>query len=67
MFRRPARRTALRYDFPLGGQLVDIVVSGGTDVAIYKIDPVARQLVDITARAITATYDAWGVCSTTVR
>jgi 3-phytase len=52
----------LRYDFPLGGELVDIVVSGGSDVAVYKIDPVARQLVDITARPITATYNAWGVC-----
>jgi 3-phytase len=52
----------LRYHFPLGGEFVDIVVSGGTDVAIYKIDPVARQLVDITARLITAENDAWGVC-----
>jgi myo-inositol-hexaphosphate 3-phosphohydrolase len=52
----------LRYDFPLGGQLVDIVVSGGTDVAVYKIDPLSRQLVDVTARVIRPTYNAWGVC-----
>jgi myo-inositol-hexaphosphate 3-phosphohydrolase len=38
------------------------VVSGGTDVAIYRIDPVPRQLVDITARLITPRNDAWGVC-----
>ena len=52
----------LRYGFPLGGQSVDIVVSGGSDVAVYKIDPVTRQLVDITARTITATHQAEGVC-----
>jgi 3-phytase len=52
----------LRYDFPLDGQYVDIVVSGGSDVAVYKIDPFARQLVDITAREIYPTYEAWGVC-----
>jgi 3-phytase len=52
----------LRYGFPLGGQYVDIVVSGGSDVAVYKIDPFTRQLVDITARTITAANQAEGVC-----
>jgi myo-inositol-hexaphosphate 3-phosphohydrolase len=52
----------LRYGFPLGGQYVDIVVSGGSDVAVYKIDPVTRQLVDISARTITAANQAEGVC-----
>ena len=52
----------LRYGFPLGGQFVDIVVSGGSDVAVYKIDPFTRQLVDITARTITAANQAEGVC-----
>jgi 3-phytase len=52
----------LRYAFPLGGQYVDIVVSGGSDIAVYKIDPFTRQLVDITARTITATNPADGVC-----
>ena len=42
----------LRYGFPLDGQPVDIVVSAGSDLAIYNIDPVARQLVDVTARLI---------------
>jgi 3-phytase len=52
----------LRYAFPLGGQYVDIVVSGGSDIAVYKIDPLTRQLVDITARTITAANPADGVC-----
>jgi len=52
----------LRYAFPLGGEYVDIVVSGGSDIAVYKIDPFTRQLVDITARTITATSSADGVC-----
>jgi 3-phytase len=52
----------LRYGFPLGGQYVDIVLSGGSDVAVYKIDPLTRQLVDITARTITAANQAEGVC-----
>ncbi|HEV3364500.1 MAG TPA: phytase, partial [Acidimicrobiia bacterium] len=52
----------LRYGFPLGGQFVDIVVSGGSDVAVYKIDPFTRQLVDVTARTITAANQAEGVC-----
>jgi myo-inositol-hexaphosphate 3-phosphohydrolase len=52
----------LRYGFPLGGQYVDIVVSGGSDVAVYKIDPVTRQIVDITAREIKAAHQAEGVC-----
>ncbi|MEW6474917.1 MAG: phytase [Actinomycetota bacterium] len=52
----------IRYGFPLGGQYVDIVVSGGSDIAVYKIDPFTRQLVDITARTISPTHGAWGVC-----
>lgn len=52
----------VRYGFPLGGQYVDIVVSGGSDVAIYKVDPFTRQLVDVTARTIEAANWAEGVC-----
>ena len=52
----------LRYGFPLGGQYVDIVVSGGSDIAVYKIDPFTRQLVDVTAGVITAANAAEGVC-----
>jgi myo-inositol-hexaphosphate 3-phosphohydrolase len=52
----------IRYGFPLGGQYVDIVVSGGSDLAVYKIDPLTRQLVDVTAREIRPSHGAWGVC-----
>ncbi|HVW33111.1 MAG TPA: phytase [Acidimicrobiia bacterium] len=52
----------IRYDFPLAGGWADIVVSGGSDVQVYRIDPVARRLVDVTAGPIRAAYDAWGVC-----
>jgi 3-phytase len=52
----------VRYGFPLGGEFVDIVVTGGGDVAVYRIDPYARRLVDITAGSIVPTYGAWGMC-----
>jgi myo-inositol-hexaphosphate 3-phosphohydrolase len=52
----------VRYGFPLGGESVDIVVSGGSDVAVYKVDPFTRQLVDVTARTIEAANWADGVC-----
>jgi myo-inositol-hexaphosphate 3-phosphohydrolase len=52
----------VRYGFPLGGQYVDIVVTGGGDIAVYKIDPFTRQLVDITAGTITPAVWAWGIC-----
>jgi myo-inositol-hexaphosphate 3-phosphohydrolase len=52
----------VRYGFPLAGQFVDIVVSGGSDVAVYKVDPLTRRLVEITARTITAAHQAEGVC-----
>jgi myo-inositol-hexaphosphate 3-phosphohydrolase len=52
----------VRYGFPLAGQYVDIVVSGGSDLTVYKVDPFARQLVDITAREIRPLHGAWGVC-----
>ena len=52
----------VRSGFPLAGQYVDIVVSGGSDVAVYKIDPFTRQLVDVTAGTITAASPAEGVC-----
>jgi 3-phytase len=52
----------LRSGFPLGGQYVDIVVSGGSDVAVYKVDPFTRQLVEVTAREIKAANPAEGVC-----
>ncbi|HYH51947.1 MAG TPA: phytase [Acidimicrobiia bacterium] len=52
----------IRYGFPLGGQYVDIVVTGGSDLAVYKIDPVGRRLVDVTARDIKPDHGAWGVC-----
>ncbi len=45
----------LRYNFPLGDTLVDIVVAterNNNTIRIYKIDPEARQMVDITAESI---------------
>ena len=38
------------------------MVSGGGDIGVYKVDPVTRQLVDVTARTINPTHGAWGVC-----
>ena len=52
----------VRYGFPLNGEYVDIVVTGGGDIAVYKIDPYTRQLVDVTARTINPTHFAWGIC-----
>ena len=52
----------VRYGFPLAGQYVDIVVTGGNDLAVYRVDPAHRQLVDITADPIRPTHGAWGVC-----
>lgn len=52
----------VRYGFPLGGEYVDIVVTGGGDIAVYKIDPFTRQLVDVTARIIKPVHGAWGIC-----
>ena len=52
----------VRYGFPLAGQYVDIVVAGGGDISIYKIDPWTRQLVDVTAGKIRPTHGAWGIC-----
>jgi 3-phytase len=52
----------VRYGFPLGGEYVDIVVTGGGDITIYKVDPFTRQLVDVSARTIKATHGAWGIC-----
>jgi 3-phytase len=52
----------VRYGFPLGGEFVDIVVTGGGDIAVYKIDPFTRQLADVTARIIKPAHGAWGVC-----
>jgi 3-phytase len=52
----------VRYGFPLNGEYVDIVVTGGGDIAIYKVDPVTRQLVEVSARTIGTTHGAWGIC-----
>jgi 3-phytase len=52
----------VRYGFPLGGQSVDLVVSGGNDVEVYRVDPYTRQLVDVTAGSIRAANPAEGVC-----
>jgi 3-phytase len=54
----------LRTGFPLGGQSVALVTAGNrTDnsIAIYKVDPATRQLVDVKARTIT-TLTTYGSC-----
>lgn len=45
----------LRYNFPLGGDTVALVTAGNRDlnsIAIYKIDPVSRELSSVSARNI---------------
>ena len=52
----------VRRGFRLGGQLVDLAVSGGSDVGIYRVDPAARQLVAVGARTVRPTHSAHGLC-----
>ncbi|MEL7672672.1 MAG: phytase [Chloroflexota bacterium] len=55
----------LRYNFPLGDEHIDIAVASnrrGDTLAVFRIDPATRQLVDITARAIETGIDVYGLC-----
>jgi 3-phytase len=54
----------LRYDFPLGGQLVDLVVTsdrGDDAVTLHRVDPLTRQLVRA-GPPIDSGIDVYGVC-----
>jgi 3-phytase len=55
----------LRQGFPLGGASVALVTSAerNADVlAIYRVDPLTRQLRDVAARVISLGMDAYGCC-----
>ena len=56
----------VRYNFPLGGEKVDIISVGNrTDdsIAVYTIDPNTRQLTDVAARTISiGLEEAYGFC-----
>ena len=54
----------IRHDFPLGGQLVDLVVSSDRaddSIALHRVDPATRQLVAIGA-PISTGIDIYGTC-----
>jgi 3-phytase len=56
----------LRYDFPLGGERVALVVASNRSndgIAVYKIDSDARQLVDVADGILpTGFLDPYGLC-----
>jgi 3-phytase len=54
----------LRYDFPLGGQSVDLVVTserGDDAITLHRVDPQTRQLVEA-GPPIDAGIDVSGIC-----
>ncbi|MDH4031470.1 MAG: phytase, partial [Chromatiales bacterium] len=55
----------LRYDFPLGGQLVDLISAGNRSddsIAIFAVDPSTRLLGDVAAGTISAGITMYGSC-----
>ena len=57
----------IRYNFPLGGELVALVTGGNRDlnsIYIYKVDPATRQLIEVAARNIPLGLDdgVYGSC-----
>jgi 3-phytase len=54
------------YDFPLSGEKIDIAVATNRtndSIAIYKIDPVGRKLMNMAARTILAgRKEVYGIC-----
>lgn len=58
----------LRYNFLLGGELVDLVIATNRDsthnsFAIYKVNPVTRQLVNVRARTFPVGIgEVYGAC-----
>ena len=54
----------IRHDFPLGGQLVDLVVSSEREndaIALHRVDPATRQLVAI-GTPFEVGIDIYGIC-----
>ena len=55
----------LRYNFPLGGELVDLVTAGNRtndSIAIYKVNPSTRLLSDVSAGTVTVGISMYGSC-----
>jgi 3-phytase len=56
----------VRYGFPLGGEVVDIVAAGNRSddtIAVYRVDPVSRDLVSATAGSLPIGIgEAYGFC-----
>jgi len=53
----------IRYQFPLGGGSVDLVTTGNRtndSIAIYKVNPLTRTLVNVAARTITVGITMYG-------
>ena len=53
----------LRYNFPLGGQLIDLVTAGNTStdsIAIYKVNQATRQLENVAARVFDVGIGVYG-------
>lgn len=60
-----ANNVDIRDDFPLGGELVSLVVVSGQDtkaLGIYKVDPSTRELVDVSAGVSTTLDNNYGLC-----
>lgn len=58
--------TDLRYNFPLAGEQVALVVGSNrsdNNIVIYKVNPETRELEDVAARSIvSATQEVYGIC-----
>ncbi|HEX2222216.1 MAG TPA: phytase [Candidatus Limnocylindria bacterium] len=55
----------LRYNFPLGGQRVALVAASDRSanrIALYRVDPATRDLVDVAARTIGMSPEPYGLC-----
>lgn len=55
----------LRYNFPLGGKLVDLVTTGNrttNSIGIYRVDVRTRKIVNVAARLIKPGISTYGSC-----
>ena len=60
-----ANNVDIRNDFPLGGELVSLVVVSRQEtktLGIYKVDPSTRELVDVSAGVSTTLDNNYGLC-----